>query len=130
MALYAKGIGGIGRAHNHDSIVTLESGLKGEFDDQGPDRPSCYSGVRRRLFKECVLGHKLFEVFDKDFINRHEEDAAPHLDLCQNLLQPNRTKSLFMELYSVADLGTLLANAINKKQLEVADYIAAFKPKI
>lgn len=59
----------IGRAHNWDNS-RLKKGSTDyeEYDDvtQG-DRPSCYSGIKLRLF-HAVHGHPLFKVIDKTFI--------------------------------------------------------------
>ena len=50
----------IGRAHNWDKSRPRADGCGlEEYDDQGGDKPSCYSGVKRRLF-QAVVGHPLF----------------------------------------------------------------------
>jgi hypothetical protein len=48
----------IGRAHNWDRSRQNKSGVMEEYDDLGGDKPSCYSGVKRRLF-QSVIGHPL-----------------------------------------------------------------------
>src|SRR3990167_4261651 len=54
----------IGRAHNWDR--SRERGNKSEeYDDLEGDRPSCFSGVKRRLF-QAVLGHPLLIILTKD----------------------------------------------------------------
>jgi hypothetical protein len=55
----------IGRAHNWDGMDLSE-----EYDDLNGDKPSCYLGVKRRLFYS-VLGHPLFKVLTLDDI-KHE----------------------------------------------------------
>jgi hypothetical protein len=51
----------LGRAHNWDSTRSRGGarGGKEEYDDEQGDKPSCYSGVKRRLF-QSVVGHPLF----------------------------------------------------------------------
>ncbi|NBX84436.1 MAG: ankyrin repeat domain-containing protein [Gammaproteobacteria bacterium] len=60
---FISGIAGIGRAHNWDnSHVILNSAgqlVEEEYDDLCPDQPSCYSGVKKRLF-QSIIGHSLF----------------------------------------------------------------------
>ncbi len=51
----------IGRAHNWDKTRVNASGASEEYDDLKGDKPSCSSGVKRRLF-QSVQGHPLFEV--------------------------------------------------------------------
>lgn len=62
--LFIKEIALIGRAHNWDrpaeTIVSEDGVIQEECDDLTGDKPSCYSGVRRRLF-QSVLGHTLFK---------------------------------------------------------------------
>lgn len=57
----------INRAHNWDKSrpVTLPDGAvsrQEEYDDLEGDKPSCYSGVNRRLF-QSVIGHDLMQPF-------------------------------------------------------------------
>lgn len=54
----------IGRAHNWDK-TRICNGQEEEYDDLDADRPSCYSGVKRRLF-QSVLGHPLLHLFTAD----------------------------------------------------------------
>jgi hypothetical protein len=60
---FISGIASIGRAHNWDNsrtIVNVDGRLmEEEYDDLSPDQPSCYSGVKKRLF-QSILGHSLF----------------------------------------------------------------------
>ena len=67
----------IGRAHNWDDTrikrdaagapVLDASGtpVEEEYDNLEGDRPSCFSGVKRRLF-QSVLGHPLLQMLDRD----------------------------------------------------------------
>jgi len=70
----------IGRAHNWDktrmkfdaagNLIVDEDGnpISEEYDDLEADRPSCYSGVKRRLF-QSVLGHPLLKILTKESID-------------------------------------------------------------
>jgi hypothetical protein len=57
----------IGRAHNWDHTRTNAQGIQEEYDDLTGDKPSCYSGVKRRLF-QSVVGHPLMTILSKDMI--------------------------------------------------------------
>ena len=63
----------IGRAHNWDKSrdVIYPDGRKGveEYDDLEGDKPSCYSGVKRRLFQSLV-GHPEFRLFSEDLLEQ------------------------------------------------------------
>lgn len=75
----------LGRAHNwdHTRIQTNADGspllddngtiLVEEFDDGEGDKPSCYSGVKRRLF-QSVLGHPLLKILTLDDIKQEMRD--------------------------------------------------------
>jgi hypothetical protein len=63
--LFIKQLALIGRAHNWDNSPDKSNEAAEEYDDGDADRPSCFSGVNRRLF-QSVLGHGLFKV-----VNRH-----------------------------------------------------------
>jgi hypothetical protein len=53
---FVKELALIGRAHNWD-----ERNQEGqEYDDRDADKPSCFSGVKRRLW-QAVLGHPMFQ---------------------------------------------------------------------
>ena len=52
----------LGRAHNWDKYYLNAKGKKVYFDDLEADKPSCYSGVKRRLF-QSVIGHRLMSYF-------------------------------------------------------------------
>jgi hypothetical protein len=86
----------IGRAHNWDTtrfVTDAEGNLKQdqdgqpiseEYDDLEGDRPSCYSGVKRRLF-QSLKGHPMFQSLDKavleqevrSFVRQHFETSIP-----------------------------------------------------
>lgn len=57
----------LGRAHNWDKSRRKNNGQLEQYDDLEGDRPSCYSGVKRRLF-QSVLGHPLLKLVTEDVI--------------------------------------------------------------
>lgn len=64
----------IARAHNWDRTRQVRDANNGrlrteEYDDLTGDRPSCYSGVKRRLF-QSVVGHPLFKLLRLDDIKQ------------------------------------------------------------
>ena len=79
--LFIKQLALIGRAHNwDDSRAKLDEAGNQQFDANGHliteeydnlqgDKPSCYSGVKRRLF-QSVLGHGLFKVLTADIVKQ------------------------------------------------------------
>ncbi len=56
----------IGRAHNWDK-TRIRNNKREEYDDLEGDRPSCFSGVKRRLF-QSVIGHSLFDQLTEEKI--------------------------------------------------------------
>ncbi|RUR05640.1 ankyrin repeat domain-containing protein [Legionella sp. km772] len=79
----------IGRAHNWDKtrIKVNANGeeqydedgnvITEEYDDQEADRPSCYSGVKRRLF-QSLQGHALLKLLTKDLLNEEIDAFVVH----------------------------------------------------
>ena len=69
----------IGRAHNWDKtrIRRDVSGhsVEEEYDDLKGDKPSCYSGVKRRLF-QSVLGHPLLKILTMDDIKQELREVV------------------------------------------------------
>jgi ankyrin repeat protein len=76
----------IGRAHNWDKKRHARNKKTGEllykknnegqsfavmeeYDDLKGDKPSCFSGVKRRLF-QSVVGHPLLSIFSKEVLNQ------------------------------------------------------------
>lgn len=75
----------IGRAHNWDrvrfnnTINAIE-----EYDDLTGDKPSCYSGVKRRLF-QSLIGHPLLRPLNEDILEEEiRELARAHFIKCLN----------------------------------------------
>lgn len=59
----------IGRTHNWD----MHPGQVKEQDDLEADKPSCFSGMKRRFF-QSVLGHPLFEILTTEMIKQKIRD--------------------------------------------------------
>ncbi|MDP3704505.1 MAG: ankyrin repeat domain-containing protein, partial [Legionellaceae bacterium] len=80
-------LGLLGRAHNWDSsrvkrdsmgnpiLDEYNEPIMEEFDDRKGDKPSCYSGVKRRLF-QSVLGHPLLKILTLDDIKQELRDIV------------------------------------------------------
>ena len=76
----------IGRAHNWDRVrsVMYPDGSERleEYDDLEGDKPSCYSGVKRRLF-QSLIGHPLFRIFSEDVLEQEfNQVARAHFESC------------------------------------------------
>ena len=73
---FIKELAYIGRAHNWDaSRINPTTGRSEEYDDLQGDKPSCYSGVKRRLF-QSVQGHPLLTLLTKDIILQEIRDVV------------------------------------------------------
>src|SRR3990167_2387883 len=66
----------IGRAHNWDRSRERDNKSE-EYDDLEGDRPSCFSGVKRRLF-QAVLGHPLLIILTKP-LRYNNQPAKPKI---------------------------------------------------
>ena len=79
----------LGRAHNWDEtrIKVNSAGepmvdkygevIEEEVDDLEGDKPSCYSGVKRRLF-QSVVGHALMDILTQDIIQQELSSFVHH----------------------------------------------------
>lgn len=67
----------IGRTHNYDKTRLNAKGVEEESDDLEGDKPSCYSGTKRRLF-QSIIGHPLF-TFNSLTANILENELAGFL---------------------------------------------------
>ena len=63
----------IARAHNLDNSRITASLKSEEYDDFEGDKPSCYSGVKRRLF-QSVQGHPLLKILTAQDIDQELHD--------------------------------------------------------
>jgi len=73
---FIKELAYIGRAHNwDDSRINRTTGRSEEYDDLQGDKPSCYSGVKKRLF-QSVQGHPLLTLLTKDIVLQEIRDVV------------------------------------------------------
>ncbi len=67
----------LNRAHNWDKtrIIIDKDGkqIQEAYDNKEGDQPSCYSGMKRRLF-QAVLGHSLFKILTIDIVRMEVND--------------------------------------------------------
>ena len=118
----------IGRAHNWDR--SRERGNKyEEYDDLEGDRPSCFSGVKRRLF-QSVLGHPLLIILTKEkvieelrsFVRQHFGQVITPLNA--EKLEAIWQKRILAENLTAEEINTLKAIDIPEaKQEEFIKYI-------
>ncbi|WP_241480548.1 hypothetical protein [Legionella norrlandica] len=104
----------IGRAHNWDKTRINDKGKIEEYDDLTGDKPSCFSGVKRRLF-QSVLGHPLISILTEDKILEEIRDFA------RNHFQSNITlmnKTLLKEAFDDYVININEITEENKKLLE------------
>ncbi|KGP63324.1 hypothetical protein EP47_09330 [Legionella norrlandica] len=84
----------IGRAHNWDKtrIATDAKGseYEEEYDDLEGDKPSCFSGVKRRLF-QSVPGHPLLIMLTLDDVRQELREFVRHF-YSSNINSLNREK--------------------------------------
>src|SRR3990167_1512853 len=118
----------IGRAHNWDRSRERDNKSE-EYDDLEGDRPSCFSGVKRRLF-QAVLGHPLLIILTKDkvieelrsFVRQHFGQAITPFNA--EKLEAIWNKRLLAEDLTEEEFHTIKAIDISKaKQEEFIKYI-------
>ncbi|MBS0358195.1 MAG: hypothetical protein JSS53_02825, partial [Proteobacteria bacterium] len=130
--LFIKELSLIGRAHNWNRIrekigsdgevVRDKNGniVEEEYDDLGKDRPSCFGGVKRRLF-QALLGHPLYELISAAIILKFANDFVR--DYYQTLLRKTslnelkKTKEELKKYWYEFELPPLLI-ALNPQQEE------------
>ncbi len=76
--LFIRQIALLNRAHNWDKHRRVMDALGNlvveEYDDVEGDKPSCYSGVKSRLF-QALLYHPIYEILDKSVTQQFIKDA-------------------------------------------------------
>jgi hypothetical protein len=108
----------IGRAHNWDK-TRIRNDKKEEYDDLEGDRPSCYSGVKRRLF-QSVIGHPMFDILTKKMINSEiKQWAFDHFQSVLAKTDPHLIEQVLDEYYNDA-VNEEEKNAV--KHLNVLEY--------
>ena len=90
----------IGRAHNWDTPTWK----KQEHDDLTGDKPSCYSGIKRRLF-QSVQGHPLLKQLTFDLLQQEvREFVWSHF---QAVITEDNSQSLSVIWQKSIDIDTL-----------------------
>jgi|GEM_PF-6107610 len=121
----------IGRAHNWDE--TREKTINGkqvseEYDDLEGDKPSCFSGTKRRLF-QSVVGHPLFKILSLDNVKEAlQAFVRAHFEQCikQNPDKVAAWNTSWEALYEtgIDDEGTLAT--LNIPEEEQNKFITLF----
>ena len=94
----------IGRAHNWDRTRSGKQGME-EYDDLEGDRPSCFSGVKRRLF-QSVRGHALFAILTPQLLQAEiNEYVRKHVADELNKLSDENRKSIKAILNTMIEDG-------------------------
>jgi len=88
----------LGRAHNWDRTRLKSDGkTTEEYDDEKFDKPSCFSGVKRRLF-QSVVGHPLLSILTRDMVTQELRDfVRAHFDAV--IKKDPKSKALFLPAY-------------------------------
>ncbi|MCC5791083.1 MAG: hypothetical protein JJT82_00535 [Legionellaceae bacterium] len=124
--LFIKQLALIGRAHNWDNSRTATKAgkhINEEYDDLEADKPSCHSGVKRRLF-QAVLGHKLFQRLTgeivKQAVNEQVTAYFKQVITCENVAELKRAYDgmVLLEGDTEAQLKTLASLNISEQRCE------------
>ncbi|QIN35890.1 ankyrin repeat domain-containing protein [Legionella longbeachae] len=119
----------LGRAHNWDKSK-LKNGVQEHYDDLEADRPSCFSGVKRRLF-QSVLGHPLLKILTEDIIKTEiNEFLKAHFE--KNIHPENRLalkqawdKGIEGEEITQEDINLIKTLNVNEEQqLQFKHYLS------
>ncbi|MCC5791217.1 MAG: hypothetical protein JJT82_01210 [Legionellaceae bacterium] len=106
--LFIKQLALIGRAHNWDQTrerITNGQVCHEEYDDGQADKPSCYSGVKRRLF-QSVLGHGLFNSLSVEVARQAiNEQLKAYFDQAITAENAGRIEAAFSGMVSLAGDG-------------------------
>ncbi|MDP3704642.1 MAG: hypothetical protein Q8R24_01875 [Legionellaceae bacterium] len=136
----------LGRAHNWDQsrVKTNVEGvpvlddeghvITEEYDDLLGDKPSCYSGVKRRLF-QSVLGHPLLKLLTMDAIRQELRDFVR--DYFKQVIT-DKNRDGMREAWNTLCMGTALneaqqeslakLNIPQEKQTDFIKYLAQKYP--
>lgn len=108
-----------------------------EYDDGTPDRPSCYSGMKRRLFHSLVA-HPLMMILSKDIMQQEihnmltthfralaelsEQDKKALLNAYTNFIELSADRHDSLHLLQQYDIATV------QKEFFIAEMIDKYKP--
>jgi len=136
----------LGRAHNWDqSRVKINAEGEPVFDDEGNviteeyddlcgDKPSCYSGVKRRLF-QSVLGHPLLKLLTMDaikqelreFVREHFKQVITDKN-CDEMREAWNTLCMGNALNEAQQESLAKLNIPQEKQTDFIKYLAQKYP--
>ncbi len=116
----------IGRAHNWDK-TRIRNGIREEYDDLEGDRPSCFSGVKRRLF-QSVVGHPLFDKLTDEKIEAElRQFVFAHFQSCLTSENQQQIKQLLDECFLEGVENNIhLLKCLDipvQKQIDFIDYL-------
>jgi hypothetical protein len=115
----------LGRAHNWDN-TRQRNGKQEAFDDLEGDRPSCWSGVKRRLF-QSVIGHPMLDILTEDIIKQEIRDfALAHFKSNINTANKHALKEAFDAVIGMTGDGKALQclDIPEEKQQEFKKYLS------
>ncbi len=126
----------LGRAHNWDNSRTNTlSGESEEYDNLEKDKPSCYSGIKRRVFCS-VVGHRLLNLVSvqkiqievNEFIREHLI-AKINQSVEQNKPLAKAVNDYFINLDDLEKESSVLLESCNISEKEQTEFIVGLKKK-
>lgn len=128
---FIKELGLIGRAHNWDATrYHSTTGQSEEYDDLQGDKPSCYSGVKRRLF-QSVQGHPLLALLTKDTLHQEVREIVRehfiHRITDENCVELNKAWEAIIDGNTQTD--TSILNELNFTEEELHQHISSISEK-
>lgn len=127
---YVEELALIGRSHNWDKTRVNSKEKVEEYDDLEGDRPSCYSGVKRRIF-QSVPGHPLISILTEDMVLEEVRNfAREHFQSCIRDDNKAALKAAFedyvVNINNISESNKKLLTALNipvAKQIEFERYL-------
>ncbi|KTD30671.1 ankyrin repeat domain-containing protein [Legionella maceachernii] len=116
----------LGRAHNWDKKRINSRNKEEEYDDLKGDKPSCFSGVKRRLF-QAVIGHPLLDILTKDNILQEIRDFARTFFDSQikeeNRVAFYRAFTYYLTMLNVDEVSAQCLSELNLPEEKQRDFI-------
>ena len=116
----------IGRAHNWDKTRLMNDGeTQEEYDDEELDKPSCFSGAKKRLF-QSVVGHPLLIILTQEILKHELRDfVCAHFDAVikknpeskEKFLVAFNKSAIYLDYEKVVDLKPLNLSEEQQKEL-------------
>ena len=124
LAHFVSELAQIARAHNWDKVrENKKRKRQEEYDDLEGDRPSCYSGVKRRLF-QSLIGHPLMVILTPDGL--HELIRGFVRDHFKAGITPENRSAIkdafddyFVNLSDLSDTSNALLTSLNLPQEQI-----------